>query len=252
MDARIWLSGSEGEPRSVALEGERTVVGRDPEADIHLDDEAVSWNHLEIAIRGGVLMATDLDSRNGTMLNGDPLDKPRRLRDGDTLLVGGRRLELSDPIPGRAGATVAAAGALGRPHRRGARDRRGPRRPVPHRGRLRRPPGDPGRDRRGPARQRAHRPAPPRRARHQARRPRRRGPRAPPPDRRPRDRARPRPQPLRASAAPAVGESCVFLLCERKRRSRGSDRAKAVPMRGGGGILALGLGADHRWHCKYH
>jgi predicted component of type VI protein secretion system len=108
MSARIWLTGSEGEPRSVALSGERTVVGRDPEANLHIADEAVSWNHLEIAVRGGVLMATDLDSRNGTTLNGDPLDRPRRLRDGDTLIVGGHRLELSDPEPGRAGATVAS------------------------------------------------------------------------------------------------------------------------------------------------
>ena len=48
-------------------------------------------------------MATDLDSRNGTALNGEPLDRPRRLRDGDTLIVGGHRLEVSDPVPGRAG-----------------------------------------------------------------------------------------------------------------------------------------------------
>ena len=40
-------------------------------------------------------MATDLDSRNGTALNGEPLDRPRRLRDGDTLIVGGHRLEVS-------------------------------------------------------------------------------------------------------------------------------------------------------------
>jgi predicted component of type VI protein secretion system len=109
MDARIWLSGAEGEPRSAAISGVRTVVGRDPEADIHIDDEAVSWNHLEIESRGDVLMATDLDSRNGTALNGEPLDRPRRLRDGDTLLVGGHRLEVSIPIEPRGGGTVAAA-----------------------------------------------------------------------------------------------------------------------------------------------
>ena len=91
------------------ISGERTVVGRDPDADIHIDEEAVSWNHLEIESRGGVLMATDLDSRNGTALNGEPLDRPRRLRDGDTLIVGGYRLEVSDPIEGRGGATVAAS-----------------------------------------------------------------------------------------------------------------------------------------------
>jgi len=94
----------------VALGAGRTVVGRDPGAQVHLDDEAVSWNHLEIDNRGGVLMATDLDSRNGTALNGEPLDRPRRLRDGDTLIVGGHRLEVSDPVPGRAGGTVAAPG----------------------------------------------------------------------------------------------------------------------------------------------
>ncbi len=108
MDARVWLTGSDGAPISVAL-AERTVVGRDPEADISLDDEAVSWHHLEIEDRGGVLMATDLDSRNGTVLNGEPLDRPRRLRDGDVLTLGEHRLEVSDKLPGRAGATVPVA-----------------------------------------------------------------------------------------------------------------------------------------------
>jgi predicted component of type VI protein secretion system len=108
MDARIWLTGGDGTPRSFPLTAERTAVGRDPEADIAIDDEAVSWNHLEIESRGGVLMATDLDSRNGTALNGEPLDRPRRLRHGDVLTVADHRLEVSDPLPGGAGATVAA------------------------------------------------------------------------------------------------------------------------------------------------
>jgi pSer/pThr/pTyr-binding forkhead associated (FHA) protein len=107
MDARIWLTGKGAEPRSFAL-GQRTAVGRDPEAVICIDDEAVSWHHLEIESRGGVLMATDLDSRNGTALNGERLGRPRRLRDGDVLTIGDYRLEVSDPVPGRAGATVVA------------------------------------------------------------------------------------------------------------------------------------------------
>jgi pSer/pThr/pTyr-binding forkhead associated (FHA) protein len=106
MDARIWLTGSGAEPRSFAL-GERTTVGRDPAAGVCIDDEAVSWHHLEIESRGGVLMAADLDSRNGTALNGEPLDRPRRLRDGDVLTIAAYRLEVSDPAPGRAGGTVA-------------------------------------------------------------------------------------------------------------------------------------------------
>ena len=45
-----FRSGGEA-PRSVALGGERTLVGRSPEADVQLEDEAVSWNHLEIERR---------------------------------------------------------------------------------------------------------------------------------------------------------------------------------------------------------
>ncbi len=111
MDARIWVSAGGAAPRSVPLAGERTVVGRSPDADLTLEDDAVSWNHLEIEARGQVLLATDLDSRNGTALNGEPLDRPRRLRDGDTLIVGGHRLEISGggPSPTPVAATIAAA-----------------------------------------------------------------------------------------------------------------------------------------------
>jgi len=55
-------------------------------------------------------MATDLDSRNGTALNGEPLDRPRRLRDGDTLIVGEHRLEVSVGPQTPVGATVASDG----------------------------------------------------------------------------------------------------------------------------------------------
>ena len=107
MDPRLWISQAVRRRTRSPLSGERTVVGRSPEADVVLEDEAVSWNHLEIERRGEVLMATDLDSRNGTALNGEPLDRPRRLRDGDTLIVGGYRLEVKTAI-----------GDAGRRHRR--------------------------------------------------------------------------------------------------------------------------------------
>ncbi len=108
MDARLWVSSGGEAPRSVALSGERTLVGRSPDADVQLDDEAVSWNHLEIERRGEVLMATDLDSRNGTALNGEPLERPRRLHNGDTLIVGDHRLEVATGPVTPVGATVAA------------------------------------------------------------------------------------------------------------------------------------------------
>lgn len=110
MDARIWVSSGAEAPRSMALGDAVTIVGRSPEAGIQLEDEAVSWNHLEIERRGEVLMATDLDSRNGTALNGERLDRPRRLRNGDTLIVGGHRLEVAVGPATPVGATVPSSG----------------------------------------------------------------------------------------------------------------------------------------------
>ena len=203
-DGSVVASGDCAPPRSVALTRRADVVGRSPEADVQLEDEAVSWNHLEIERRGEVLMATDLDSRNGTALNGEPLDRPRRLRNGDTLIVGGHRLEVAIGPATPVGATVPSGGPSVGAERGGAGDRGGADRALPQRGRLRRPSRHPGRDRRGAAGQRAHRPAPPRRPRRQARRRRRRRPRPPAPDRRPGDRARPRPRP--AAAVGPIGQ----------------------------------------------
>lgn len=92
----------------MALGEGRSVAGRGDHCQIRVEDEAVSWDHLEIERRGPSLIATDLDSRNGTLLNGEPLDRPRRLRDGDVLGVGRFRLEVSLPPQVRHEATAPA------------------------------------------------------------------------------------------------------------------------------------------------
>ena len=103
MDARIWLTGWRTAPLGGALRRAHRRRARPRGGDLHIDDEAVSWNHLEIENRGGMLMATDLDSRNGTALNGEPLDRPAppaRRRHADRRRPPARSLRLD---PGRAG-----------------------------------------------------------------------------------------------------------------------------------------------------
>jgi predicted component of type VI protein secretion system len=105
---RIWISEADAAPRSVALAEGRTVIGRGDHCQVKLEDDAVSWDHAEIERRGSSLLATDLDSRNGTLLNGSALDRTRRLRNGDVLQVGPFRLEVSLPPQIRHDATAAA------------------------------------------------------------------------------------------------------------------------------------------------
>jgi predicted component of type VI protein secretion system len=106
--ARFWVSEPGEGPRSVPLGGDSLLIGRGERCDLTLEDEAVSADHLEIAVRGAAIMATDLDSRNGTLLNGERLGRPRRLRNGDVLELGRFRIEVALPSRDRRDSTVAA------------------------------------------------------------------------------------------------------------------------------------------------
>jgi predicted component of type VI protein secretion system len=105
---RVWIVEPGEAPRSAPLPEGRTTFGRDESCEVTLVDDAVSTHHLEIAARGGSLLATDLDSSNGTLLNGVALDRPRRLRNGDVLQVGPFRLEVATPPQLRHDSTAAA------------------------------------------------------------------------------------------------------------------------------------------------
>jgi predicted component of type VI protein secretion system len=108
---RFWLH-VDGELRGqIVLDGEGLVLGRGPACDVQLDDATTSTDHLELTRHGGAVIATDLGSRNGTLLNGRPLDRATRLRHGDTLELGRTRLQLVlPPVAGVAGTEPAAAG----------------------------------------------------------------------------------------------------------------------------------------------
>jgi FHA domain len=66
----------------------RWVIGRASSCDFTLPyDDAISRSHAEIAVRAGLCLVRDLDSCNGTRLNGRVVQRAR-LRRGDVLLVG--------------------------------------------------------------------------------------------------------------------------------------------------------------------
>ena len=72
----------------------RWVLGRALDADILIgSDDAVSRRHAEIAVRAGVCQIRDLDSCNGTLLNGRPIDRAR-LKRGDIVVIGETELRV--------------------------------------------------------------------------------------------------------------------------------------------------------------
>lgn len=67
------------------------VVGRDPEADIVLDDPTVARRHCRLRLMGLDVVVEDLDSANGTWVDGQRV-RFRQLRGGEELRVGQTRI----------------------------------------------------------------------------------------------------------------------------------------------------------------
>jgi predicted component of type VI protein secretion system len=93
----IEQSPSQGAEHAVA---QGTTIGREG-CDITLGDPDVSRRHAEIQVSNGDILINDLGSTNGTFVNGERIDQPRPLRDGDEVRIGGVIWRLRAP----AGAT---------------------------------------------------------------------------------------------------------------------------------------------------
>jgi len=63
-------------------------VGRERTAGVYLDDKTLSREHTKFYIENGKLFVRDLESRNGTYLNGQLIKNTQPLKAGDRVKVG--------------------------------------------------------------------------------------------------------------------------------------------------------------------
>jgi len=64
------------------------IVGRDPQADVPLQAPIVSWHHARLERVGQRHVLTDLNSTNGTFVNGQRVTHPHTLQEGDVVQIG--------------------------------------------------------------------------------------------------------------------------------------------------------------------
>ena len=64
------------------------TIGRHPDCDIVFNDQEVSRQHAEVRRQDDGFVLVDLDSMNGTKLNGAGVKASRPLEDGDTITIG--------------------------------------------------------------------------------------------------------------------------------------------------------------------
>ena len=77
--------------REVPLSADPITVGRDPKNDIVLDDRRVSRRHAEVRLRLGRYTLYDLQSTNGTFVNGRRIAE-MVLSNDDRITIGGAEL----------------------------------------------------------------------------------------------------------------------------------------------------------------
>ena len=79
-----------------------SVFGKSPTVDVNVDSPYISRRHFQIRCQDDVFFITDLDSTNGTFLNGERLtsQQERRLRDQDLIGMAGDQVlfRFLDPV----------------------------------------------------------------------------------------------------------------------------------------------------------
>jgi hypothetical protein len=92
------LTRMDGGTGIVHLLGRRTTFGRTPDNDVHIDAEFISRHHAVALRAGGKTVIEDLNSTNGTYVNGQRISR-HSLKDGDLVTLGKTEFRFSVKTP---------------------------------------------------------------------------------------------------------------------------------------------------------
>jgi len=71
------------------------IIGRDPACDFHLNKDTISFRHCRLSFHHKHWWVEDLNSTNGTSLNGHIINKPTIIADGDEFHLGQVKLSIT-------------------------------------------------------------------------------------------------------------------------------------------------------------
>jgi len=107
------------EGREIELLPGANVFGRDHDAAVWVDDASVSRRHARIVVGADDAILEDLGSKNGTLLNGEAIQAPTKLSDGDEIRIG--RAAVTFRVLKQAGSTQTITGLDPRSSRKKSR-----------------------------------------------------------------------------------------------------------------------------------
>jgi hypothetical protein len=87
-EVRLVVEKGKTQGRTFQLRSEETVIGRRQDCDLRIASSEVSRRHCLLSLQDGFVRVEDLDSVNGTFINGKRVQGKHILRPGDRLDVG--------------------------------------------------------------------------------------------------------------------------------------------------------------------
>jgi hypothetical protein len=94
MDVKLKVLRGAKSGFEVPLKKELFTIGRSSECSLRAGSDAISRKHCVIRLGGATLTITDLNSRNGTFVNGRRIDAETPLAHGDEIRVGPLEFEI--------------------------------------------------------------------------------------------------------------------------------------------------------------
>jgi len=88
MEVRLVVEKGNAKKRFYAIQSGETVIGRRQDCDLRIVSSEVSRRHCVVIVEKNQITVKDLDSVNGTFVNGARITGKRALRSGDRLEVG--------------------------------------------------------------------------------------------------------------------------------------------------------------------
>jgi len=98
MTAKLILSMDGLVLKEIALDKERMTIGRKPQNDIQIDNLAISGEHAAVVTILNDSFLEDINSTNGTLVNGQPIKK-HFLQHGDVIELGKYKLKYLNEKP---------------------------------------------------------------------------------------------------------------------------------------------------------
>jgi pSer/pThr/pTyr-binding forkhead associated (FHA) protein len=98
MQVVLKVVGGKNDGRGITISVPRFIIGRGDTAHLRPASDLVSREHCEIVVGDGKVIINDLESRNGTFVNGKQLAESHIAKSGDSLRIGRLQFEVGiDP-----------------------------------------------------------------------------------------------------------------------------------------------------------